>query len=176
MTPSILLIGYGNTLRRDDGLGRRIAEEVDRRAYPGVRSISRGQLTSDLAENLAACELAVFVDASRECASEEPMVEPLEPACTTHGALDHAIGPRFLLALCRVLYNRCPQAWLIWVPAADFSFGNGLSPLGARGMERALVAVERLITDAWRPEPLAPAPCPMGDPPSFPPTSRGPRP
>ncbi len=176
MTASILLIGYGNTLRRDDGLGCFVAEEIDRRRYRGVRSLARRQLTPDVAADLAVCELAIFADACRECASEQLTVEPLEPAGTSHGALDHAIGPRFLLGLCRVLYARCPRAWLISVPAADFSFGEGLSPVAARGMQQAVDAIDRLIAGGRPPEPGSPLACPMVDLPSFPPTSRGPRP
>ncbi len=176
MISSTLLIGYGNTLRRDDAVGCLIAEEIDRRRYPGVRSIARAQLTPDLAEDLAACEQAVFVDACREGASEQPMIEALEPAGTSHGALDHAIGPRFLLELCRSLYARAPRAWLISVPGADFGFGEELSPQGAGGMEVALDAVERLITGDRCPEPLSAAACPTDEHPSFPPTPRGPRP
>ena len=34
---SILVIGHGNTLRRDDAVGCLIAEEVERWQCPGVR-------------------------------------------------------------------------------------------------------------------------------------------
>jgi hydrogenase maturation protease len=176
MTSSILIVGFGNSLRRDDGLGCLIAEEVERRGYPGVRSIARAQLAPDLAEQVADCELAVFVDARRGETSERLAIEPLQPTSGRYGSLDHAIGPRFLIGLCRVLFGRCPPSLLITVPAADFSFGEELSPLAARGMQQALAAIDELIARARDPEPVPAAACPMVDLPSCPPAPGGPLP
>jgi hydrogenase maturation protease len=176
MTTSILLIGFGNTLRRDDGLGCLIAGAVDRLAYPGVRTIAEAQLTPDLAEVVAASRLAVFVDARRIGPSDRLIVEPLEPARASYGSLDHAIGPRFVLGLCRVLFGRCPPSRLISVPAADFSFGDDLSPVAVRGMRQALDAIDELIARVSSPEPQPLAPCPTVELPSFSPTRSGPRP
>ena len=53
-TASILVIGYGNTLRRDDAVGCLIADEVACWQRPGVRSMSVAQLTPELAAELAA--------------------------------------------------------------------------------------------------------------------------
>ena len=56
----ILVIGYGNELRRDDGLGPRVAASL---AGPGVRALAVRQLTPELAEEVATARLVVFVDA-----------------------------------------------------------------------------------------------------------------
>jgi len=46
----VLVIGYGNTLRGDDGLGQRAAEALAQRALPdGVEVLSCHQLTIELA-------------------------------------------------------------------------------------------------------------------------------
>ena len=62
---TILVIGYGNTLRSDDGVGPRVAMAVASREWPGFNAIAVQQLTPELAEPLAAAELAIFVDARR---------------------------------------------------------------------------------------------------------------
>ena len=64
MTADVLVIGYGNTLRGDDGIGPAVAGEIDRLAVPGVRVIVVHQLTPELAADLAACRRAVFIDAA----------------------------------------------------------------------------------------------------------------
>ena len=46
----LLVIGYCNTLRSDDGVGPRVAEAVEALDLPGVRAIVRGLLTPELAE------------------------------------------------------------------------------------------------------------------------------
>ena len=61
-----LVIGYGNTLRRDDGLGPRLAEAIDQLNLPGTQTISRALLTPELAEPIARARRLVFVDASIE--------------------------------------------------------------------------------------------------------------
>ena len=35
----ILVVGYGNTLRGDDGVGPRVAEAIGKRQLPGVRTL-----------------------------------------------------------------------------------------------------------------------------------------
>ncbi len=57
------MIGYGNTLRSDDGVGPRVAMAVASWGWPGLKAIAVHQLTPELAEPLAAAELAIFVDA-----------------------------------------------------------------------------------------------------------------
>ena len=40
MDSYLLVIGYGNTLRRDDGVGPRVAEAVEGLRLAGVRTIA----------------------------------------------------------------------------------------------------------------------------------------
>ena len=63
----VLIIGYGNPLRSDDGFGwhasRLIAREL---AGHDVEVITCHQLTPELAEPLSQCSQAVFIDADAE--------------------------------------------------------------------------------------------------------------
>jgi Ni,Fe-hydrogenase maturation factor len=60
----VLVIGYGNTLRRDDGVGVRVAEAVaaDPR-FAHVRVLAVHQLTPELALDIGSASLVIFVDA-----------------------------------------------------------------------------------------------------------------
>jgi Ni,Fe-hydrogenase maturation factor len=60
----ILVIGYGNTLRRDDGAGVRAAEmmAVDPR-FAAVEVLMVYQLTPELSLDIATASLVVFIDA-----------------------------------------------------------------------------------------------------------------
>jgi hydrogenase maturation protease len=175
-TPTILVIGCGNTLRRDDALGCLIAEEVDRWARPGVRSIALAQLTPELASELACATTAIFVDARADCASGEVKIEPLEPALQGSAAMIHAITPQFLLGLSRAAFRRSPISWLVSVPAVDFSFGEGLSARAEQGMRNALRAIDELINRTSLAEPDSVPPFRSGVIPLHPPTGPGPRP
>ena len=62
MTEAALVIGYGDTLRCDDGAGPRVAELFA--ATDGVAVRIRGQLVPELADDMRGREVVVFVDAA----------------------------------------------------------------------------------------------------------------
>ncbi len=140
----VVVIGYGNTLRRDDAVGHQIARQAERLWSPRIRAIAIHQLTPEVAAELAEADRAIFIDA-RPAASSLPVgAEEIEPMEQGSASLVHAIAPGFLLGLCRVLYGRCPRSWMIAVPAADFRFGEGLSDVAREGIPQALAVIETL--------------------------------
>ncbi len=149
---SIFVIGFGNTLRRDDALGCLIADEVERWQRAGVRSVSLAQLTPELAPELAAAETVFFVDARMLPVNRaEHPGRAAGAARQDWASMVHALTPRFLLGLCRAAFGQCPTAWLVSVPGSDFSFGEGLSAMAERGMGHALGMIETLIARAVPP-------------------------
>ena len=137
-----LVIGYGNTLRSDDGVGAKLAAAVAEMALPGVVAIVRHQLTPELAETISEARAVVFVDAAVDAATEV-QVRQLEPA---EGAqlMTHAADPRSLLAFARELFGRCPPAWWLTIPVENLEFGEELSPLARRGYDTALEKIRAL--------------------------------
>src|SRR3954471_3504710 len=95
LTPSrgkVLVIGYGNTLRSDDGVGPHIAIEAAAWGLPRLETIAVPQLTPELAELLASAELLIFVDAYQAeigAAVEVLLLEAANPVV----ALAHASDP-----------------------------------------------------------------------------------
>lgn len=137
-----LVIGYGNTLRSDDGVGAKVAAAVAELALPGVVALVRHQLTPELAETISEARMVVFVDAATD-AAKEVQVRRLEPA---EGAqlMAHAADPRTLLALAKQLFGRCPPAWWLTIPVENLGFGEELSSLARRGYETALEKIRVL--------------------------------
>src|SRR5262249_44837271 len=107
----VLVIGYGNTLRAVDGLGPRVAMAAASWEFPGLMAIAVPQLPPELAEPLAAAELAIFVDARLPSGEASVEILPLVPS-GARGTLGHASDPRALLALARAIYGRAPRSWL----------------------------------------------------------------
>ena len=134
--PGFLVIGYGNTLRRDDGVGPRVAESIARLGLPGVQALACALLTPELAEPVARAGAVVFVDASVE-APRRVQLRRLEPADSSR-ILAHAADPRTLLALARDVFGRVPQAWWLTIPIEDLGIGEELSLLARRGLELAV--------------------------------------
>lgn len=150
---SILVIGYGNTLRRDDGVGWRAAEAVERWGLPGVRVLCRTELTPDLAEDMAGADLVLLIDARLDVSTSEIGHESLELVQSgTSLTMAHSTSPQFLLGLCRALYERVPTAELISIPAPELGYGEGLSTVAERGLQLALELIERTVHE-WEREP-----------------------
>ena len=133
-----LVIGYGNTLRGDDGAGPRVAETIESRQIPGVRTMSLGLLTPEIADPVSRAEKVVFVDASSEC--EVMQLLPVGPAVSSQ-IMAHAADPRTVLALARDLFGRTPEAFILAIPAHDFSPGERLSEKTTRGVEQAVTRI-----------------------------------
>lgn len=129
-----LIIGYGNWLRRDDGLGVWLAELP----RPDWTPISAHQLLPEHAEVIHRAQRVVFLDAAIGAPVGAVHVEaivPCEETDHTHalGAFTHNATPRLLLGVARDLYGFCPSALLISVNGGDFGHGDGFSaPICAR--------------------------------------------
>ena len=158
MGDRVLVIGYGNTLRGDDGAGPAVAQQVAAWQKEGVAVRICQQLTPELAADLASVELAIFIDARATTATEIEW-QQLQPQPTESG-LGHVSDPRSLLAWAQALYQRAPVAYWLLIPAADFSFSEAFSPLTASATELALAAIARALA-AWAREanPTANATC-----------------
>lgn len=153
-----VVIGYGNDLRGDDAAGRRAAEAVAAWEVPGVLAVSVHQLTPELSEWLAKTERVVFVDAYPAAPGQNVQVAHLKNGLAARETLaaGHFGDPGALLELTGRLYDHVPQAWLVAVPAIDFSFSETLSAVAIQGLEEALTYVRNLATGTGFSEPGMP--------------------
>lgn len=128
-----LIIGYGNTLRGDDGVGPRFAHAVAGWNLTHVRTLSLHGLVPELADDLSKAARVIFADAA--AGQTEVTLVPLTPS---PGRAGHASDPAELLALAESVYGRRPDAYLLALPAHCFDFGEQLSPLANTGLVAAL--------------------------------------
>jgi hydrogenase maturation protease len=139
---NLLVIGYGNTLRGDDGVGPRVAEAVGKLNLPGVHTLVCHQLTPELAEPISEARAVVFVDAAAD-ASTEVKMRRLRPADGSQ-LMAHAADPRSLLAMARDLFSHAPKAWWLTIPVANLGFGEVLSPRAQAGFKAAVARIQEL--------------------------------
>ena len=137
----LLVIGYGNTLRRDDGVGPKVAEAVAALGLPGVRTLACPLLTPELAEAASQAQVVIFVDAAVD-APREVTQRALAPAASSQ-VMTHAASPATLLALARDVFGHLPEAWLVTVPVEDLGIGDELSPLAQRGFDQAVQEIRK---------------------------------
>ena len=142
----ILIIGYGNSLRQDDGAGLLLANTLAHacrtRNLP-AKCITTHQLMPELAPTIAAQEISavVFVDTRIVLPSEtEPAVQIRTlTANTSSPSVGHHLTPETLLLYAQLLYSRQPAAWLVTVPGTAFDHGESLSELTKTALKTAPV-------------------------------------
>lgn len=139
----LLVIGYGNTLRGDDGVGPRVAESVGNLRLPGVRTLICQQLSPEHAAPIAQADKVIFVDAAVD-APREVQFRELSPGDTSQ-LMAHAADPRTMLALARDVFGRSPQAWWLTIPAEKMEFGETLTPAAQSGCVEAVKKIQALL-------------------------------
>ena len=138
-----LLLACGNSLRQDDGVGLRIAEAAEH-LFPAsrLRIVAAQQFTPEMAADLAATELVIFVDA---CANDEPGAIRVVTV-TAHGEAPetHRLDPPALLAMAQSVCGHAPaRAFALPIGAGCFGYGEEVSGPLRQAVPRAL----RLLTD-----------------------------
>lgn len=155
---TILIIAYGNSLRRDDGaglvLGRQLASAWQNQGIH-LTLLETHQLTPELALEIAQPTVAavVFVDTrdaahhpSESNGQESTRLRQLVVDGEDSPSLGHQLNPTTLCIYAGNLYNHQPPAWLITVPGWDFGHGEGLSSQAQLAVEEVLrVAKVQLI-------------------------------
>lgn len=141
----VLVIGYGNNLRGDDGFGGHVAAILEQRAISGIEVISAYQLYPEMAESISQADFVIFVDASVEGDSGTVVQRDLLP---TDGEEPlyflHHLTPASLLYAADQLYGNCPAAALITVTGQCFDCVETLSAPVAATIPEVIQRVEAL--------------------------------
>jgi hydrogenase maturation protease len=149
----VLVIGYGNALRSDDGVGVHAAGMLardPRLARADVRAAV--QLAPELAADLAEASLVVLVDATVEAAPGEVVVRRVAgsggadgPPGGASGATSHHVGVEELVALAAELYGAAPEVVVVSVGVTTMDVGEALSPTVAAALPGVADAVADLV-------------------------------
>ena len=147
MTATVLLYGYGNPGRLDDGLGPALARELAARGPGAGITIETGyQLQIEDAALVAEHDVVVFADADTACEApyELRRLEPRrEMAFTTH-----SVSPEALLGLAHEHFGCRTEGWVLGIRGYSFNeFGETLSPGARRNLAAASDFVHRALSD-----------------------------
>ncbi|MEZ4644237.1 MAG: hydrogenase maturation protease [Chloroflexota bacterium] len=148
----VLLIGYGNPLREDDGIGWAAATALSQpeHAVEGVTLITETmhQLLPELADPISQADLVVFVDAAVSGEPGDIQSEAIRPFPSPPGAFSHHVGPAGLLEMARDLYGRFPPAYLFTITVANLGYGENLSPTVTAVLPELLHQIKTVIQTA----------------------------
>jgi len=132
----VLLIGYGNPGRGDDGLGPALAARMEARALPGLRVLADFQLKVEHALAVAEADLVIFADADL---SGRSAVALKEISGRRAGHLDsHDVSPETVMALAERIFSARARGFVLAIPGNDFhEMRDGLSDGAAAQLDRA---------------------------------------
>jgi hydrogenase maturation protease len=125
--PQVVVIGYGNTLRGDDGAGPAVVARLQREfAFdPRVRFITAHQLVPEMAADLNV-PFVIFVDASVELSAGAVGVKRVR-AGEGQSSVTHHVGIWQVLAYAQMLHGRTPRALAFAVGVAEMELCETLS-------------------------------------------------
>lgn len=139
-----LVIGIGNPLRSDDGLGWAVAEQLSQVGGMCCDIQAVHQLTPEMAPRMAAANLVVMIDASHEGEPGEVRIHSVSPSAQPGhpGAVGtHFTTPEELAALTAGVFGQCPPVVVVTMTGANFSMGEQFSSIVARRIPRVCAAV-----------------------------------
>jgi hydrogenase maturation protease len=139
-----LIIGYGNTLRSDDGVGQIVAEKIEAFKLPNVQCIYRHQLTPELVEKIVLFPNIIFIDA---CVNNEKVTMINLPRfdINNQNQYGHYCTPEYLLYLTNLIYHKSPQSFLISIPINNIDLGEELSDFAQQGVKITLDMIKEII-------------------------------
>ncbi len=145
----ILLYGYGNTTRQDDRLGiefiHRMQEWLFRRHHDAVDCKTSAQLNLEDAEEVAAYDIVILVDASVDHVTDysfSKIETEATPAFTTH-----TVSPSNLLKLSRELYQGNPEIYLLQIQGYEWDFSEQLTIGATANLEKAVTFAQKKISE-----------------------------
>ncbi len=141
-----LVIGYGNVLRGDDGVGPAVADRLAALALKDVEVRSATQLQLEWAAEWSGYERVVLIDAAVEGAPfSRERVWPGDGGEGDGGA--HELPAGVLVALARVLYGRAPEVWRWRIRGESFGIGDELTSGVRTAADEVTERIARSLAD-----------------------------
>ncbi len=145
----ILIYGYGNPGRQDDGLGVLLAEEMERwsaeMGFDFIHSDSNYQLNLEDADTLAKHDVVIFADASQEDI-DTFIMEPLKASEKAEFTM-HSVSPAFVLHLSKQAFNREPETFVLHIKGYEWEFMGEMSEKARKNLTLAADYLKNYLID-----------------------------
>jgi hydrogenase maturation protease len=145
----ILIYGYGNPGRQDDGLANELVELVQSWAQlQGLENIdcdSNYQLNIEDGETISHYDIVIFADASIE-AIEDFYWSKIDPSDSKVEFSMHAVSPAYVLDLCQKIYKQFPEAFLLHIKGYEWEFMGEITTQARLNLEKAFDFLKNYLT------------------------------
>jgi len=154
---TVLVLGVGNTLMRDDGVGVRLMEALAAAepALPDIEYLDAGTLSFLLLPRIEQCDALLVLDAAHLDA------HPGDTRCLQGAAMDeflrtarcsvHEVGVRDLLDTARLTGHLPDRRAFVGIQPLEVGWGETLSAPVAAALPGAVAAARAIVTGWLRP-------------------------
>lgn len=143
----VLVYGYGNPGREDDGLGIAFTEKLEKWAEQNELEHfyfdMNYQLNIEDAFEISDYDAVLFVDASTELI-EDFIISEVEPSDKVNFTM-HSASPSYISHLCKQIYNVEPLIYLIHIKGYKWSMKEGMSEKALSNLNQAVTHMQKLL-------------------------------
>lgn len=147
-SPNILIYGYGNPGREDDGLGNAMIEMLEQwkteHALPNLHLDANYQLNIEDATEMQGKDLVIFVDASIDETVEQYKLVPVQPSSKVEFTM-HATSPGFIMHLYEQIYGCTPPTWIMHIKGYSWNMKEVLTPNARENLRLAYQHLKQVV-------------------------------
>ena len=133
---TFLIVGVGNTLRGDDGIGAYICSHIDKLNVPGIKTLVVQQLDTELLETFMQFDHIILADATLE--EDTVVFYPLKPGETFPVSSSHHVNAGLLASLAEKLFHKDLSFMICAVKGEHFDMGEHLSVTARQNADAAI--------------------------------------
>lgn len=115
--------------------------------YSGLVTDCNYQLNIEDSATIADYDTVIFVDAS-VADIENYKLEMVEPNDATIEFTMHAVSVSYVLDLCKKIYNKQPETFVLHIKAYEFEFVEELTPQAEKNLDAAFEFLKKFIQQA----------------------------
>lgn len=142
----IIIIGIGNSGRQDDGLGWAFVDEIKQK-FPGIMIDYKYQLQIEDADLISSYDTVFFIDATKEN-TEKGFSYAKCQASEQYSFSTHALQPETILHLCKTIYNKHPNAYILGIQGYEWDLQIGLTKKAKQNLDYVTKVFEdKLLND-----------------------------
>ena len=148
----LVVLGWGNDSRGDDGLGPALLARVTAAGWAELTTVEDYQLQIEHALDLVDVDCALFIDAGKGTPAPFAFSHLTPKRDATHST--HALSPEAVLDVYAQVRDAAPPpAFALIVRGESFELGEGLTQTGVERLEAAWDFIQTLMAErsvaAW---------------------------
>ncbi len=148
----ILVYGYGNPGRMDDGLGSELVNALEQWAkennMDNIEFDSNYQLNIEDAYEISTKDIVIFVDASREDIDDFLLTKVDENSKLSFTS--HEASPGYIYHLSNKLFNKSPKTFLLHIKGYKWDFQQGLSEKAKLNLNKAIAYMKIVLKNPYK--------------------------